>query len=322
MDEPIDWPPRRSAPRRRMRWAVFAIAVVLLISASTTLSYYVDALWFDSLGYSQVFWTTLNFQAAAFAGFALVTFATIYGAFLFFKPASLSNLTSGGTILINGQPVKLPMEPALRLIALVLALVISAITGAGLMEEWPTLALAWYGGSAAGQTVADPIFGRPLAFFLFTLPAWNLISGWVMTVAVIVCGIAVFFVVVGGGTKAINKLRGRTLDNSVPWRGLSCAVGVLLLIVAVRVWLGRFDRLFDDQTIFTGVGYTDAHVTLTGLTIVAGALVLGAVIAFINAVSAPKLRWLAAAVVPAAVAYLVVSLLGWYVTSFIVKPNE
>jgi len=132
----------------------------------------------------------------------------------------------------------------------------------------------------------------------------------------------VFFVVVGGGTKAINRLRGRSLDNSVPWRGLSCAVGVLLLVAAVRVWLGRFDRLFDDQTIFTGVGYTDAHVTLTGLTIVAGALVLGAVIAFINAVSAPKLRWLAAAVIPAAVTYLVVSLLGWYVTSFIVKPNE
>jgi uncharacterized membrane protein (UPF0182 family) len=307
-----------------MRFLLFALAVILLISASTTVSYYVDALWFSSLGYSQVFWTTLNLQAAAFGVFAVATFVAIYGAFLLFKPASLSSLTSGGTIIINGQPVKLPMEPALRLIALIAALVVAAITGAGMMEDWPTIALAWYGGGAAASAtnLADPIFGRPLTFYLFTLPAWDLISGWLTTLAVIVCGIAVFFVVVGGGTKAINRLRGRTLDNTVPWRGLSCAVGLLLLAVATRVWLGRFDRLFDDQTIFTGVGYTDAHVTLTGLTIVVGALVLGAVIAFVNAVSAPRLRWLIAAVVPAAVCYVVVSVLGWYVGSFIVKPNE
>src|SRR5580765_6552790 len=322
MADPIDWPPRRTSPRRRMRFAIFALAVVLLISASAALSYYVDALWFGSLGYSQVFWTTLNFQGAAFVAFALITFAAIYGAFLVFKPASLSNLTSGNTILINGQPVRLPMEPALRIIVLVVTAVISLITGAGMMEDWPTLALAWYGGSAAGQTATDPIFGRPLAFYLFTLPAWDLISGWILTLAVIACGIAVFFVIVGGGTKAINRLRGRTLDSEVPWRGLSCAVGVLLLAIAVRVWLGRFDRLFDDQTIFTGVGYTDAHITLTGLTVVAGALVLGALIAFVNAVSAPKLRWLAAALVPAAVSYVFVAILGWYVNSFIVKPNE
>src|SRR5262249_5340978 len=163
-----------------------------------------DALWFSSLGFSQVFWTTLNFQAAAFTVFAVVTFIAIYGAFLLFKPARLSSLTSGGTIIINGQPVQLPMEPALRLIALVAALIIPAMTGAGMMEEWPTFALAWYGGGAAASAanVADPIFGRPLTFYLFTLPAWDLISSWATTIAVIVCGIAVFFVVVGGGTKA------------------------------------------------------------------------------------------------------------------------
>jgi uncharacterized membrane protein (UPF0182 family) len=105
-------------------------------------------------------------------------------------------------------------------------------------------------------------------------------------------------------------------------RGFSCAVGLLLLAVAARVWLGRFDRLFADDTIFTGVGYTDAHVTLTGLTIVAGALVLGAAIAFVNAVAAPRLRWLAFAIAPAIVTYVGVSVLGWYVNSFIVKPNE
>ena len=38
--------------------------------------------------------------------------------------------------------------------------------------------------------MADPIFGRPLNFSLFALPAWALLSGWLMTLAVIACGIA------------------------------------------------------------------------------------------------------------------------------------
>ena len=71
-----------------------------------------------------------------------------------------------------------------------------------------------------------------------------------------------------------------------------------------------------------GVTYTDAHVTLTGMLVVCAALVLGAVIAAANAVSTPRARWLVAAVLPAAVCYLVLQIVGWYVNSFIVKPNE
>ncbi len=72
-------------------------------------------------------------------------------------------------------------------------------------------------------------------------------------------------------------------------------------ILAARVYLGRFDRLFEDHTIFAGVTYTDAHVTLTGLLIVSIALAAGGLAALLNAVSAPRVRWLIASVVPAAV---------------------
>src|SRR5262249_46488284 len=71
-----------------------------------------------------------------------------------------------------------------------------------------------------------------------------------------------------------------------------------------------------------GATYTDAHVGLTGALVIAGALVLGAVLSVLNAVAAPKLRWLAAAVVPAAICYVAVGVIGWYVSSFVVKPNE
>ena len=321
MADTLDWPPKRPTRRRRGRLVALVLVAALILSAGTTLSYYVDALWFSSLGYVDVFWKTLNLQAAVFISFAAATFLVLYGSFRALKPANLVDMTSGCTIIINGQPVSLPVEPVLRLIALGVSLVISVVTGFGMMSEWTTLALYWYGRNAAASAVVDPIFGRPLTFYLFTLPALDLVSGWLTTLAVIACGIAIFFLVIGGGTRALMGRRASS-GAGLAWRGLSCAAGALLFTLAARVYLGRFDRLFNDETIFTGVTYTDAHITLTGLTIVAVALAVGGLIAVVNAVSAPRVRWLISSVVPAAACYLVVAAVGWYVNSFIVKPNE
>ena len=63
MAETIDWPPPRR-PRRRGRLFILAVLAVVVLGGGTALSYYVDALWFGSLGYSDVFWRTLNIQAA------------------------------------------------------------------------------------------------------------------------------------------------------------------------------------------------------------------------------------------------------------------
>jgi uncharacterized membrane protein (UPF0182 family) len=52
------------------------------------------------------------------------------------------------------------------------------------------------------------------------------------------------------------------------------------------------------------------------------ALVVGAAMAGICAVSALRRRWLIASAVPAIACYVIVALVGWYVSSFIVKPNQ
>jgi uncharacterized protein len=317
MPESIDWP-RTQPPRHRRRFLlILAVLAGILFAARTTLSYYVDVLWFGSLGYGGVFWKTLSLQWGVFVAFAAATFLILYGSFLALKRAHLPDLPSGHTIFIGQQPVRLPVEPVLRLIALGVSLVIAAITGAGMMVEWPTLALFWY---APHSTAAvDPIFGKPLNFFLFTLPAWQLIANWLLTLAVITCALAVLFVFISGGASVLARRRSYV---TLPWRGFSITFAFLLLILATLAYLGRFERLFEDHTIFGGVSYTDAHVTLTGMLVVCVALVVGAVIAAVNAVSMQRGRWLVAALVPAAVCYFGVQIVGWYVSSFIVKPNE
>jgi uncharacterized membrane protein (UPF0182 family) len=318
MPETLEWPPRRR--RRRGRLFVLAAIAILVVAGGTALSYYVEALWFDSLGYVAVFWKTLNLQAQIFTGFFAVTLLVLYGSFLLLKPARLGEL-AGLPILINGQPIKLPVEPVLRLIAIAGSIFIAVVTGASMMAEWPLLAAYWNAPAATGAV--DPIFGKPVVFYLFTLPAWQLLSGWLLTLAVIVAAVAAFFTVVSGGTRMLARLRPGVTDSGLAvWRGLSIACAVVLLVFAVRVYLGRFDKLFDEHTVFSGVTYTDAHVTIGGLSIIAFALVLGAAMAVVNAVARPRLRWLVAAIIPAVAAYAGVAIVSWYVSNFIVKPNE
>src|SRR5713101_1976120 len=320
MPESIDWPsPHPPRHRRPVLLIIMAVLAGIVFGARTALSYYVDVLWFGSLGYGDVFWKTLSLQWGIFAAFTAATFLILYGSFLALKRAHLPDLPSGHTILIGGLLVKLPVEPVLRLIALGVSLAIAAATGASMMVEWPTLALFW-NAPRATSGVVDPIFGKSLTFFLLALPAWQLIAGWLITLAVIICILAAFFLLITGGSRVLTGRLSRYV--ALPWRGLSVTLAFLLLILAMRVYLGRFERLFDDHTIFGGVTYTDARVTLTGMLVVCAALVLGAAIAAANAARVPRGRWLVAAILPAAVCYVAVQGVAWYVSSFIVKPNE
>ncbi|HET6647363.1 MAG TPA: hypothetical protein VFH01_08555, partial [Pyrinomonadaceae bacterium] len=64
-DEVID-----VAPTRRTRWRKWALAafVLLFIVLSRSLSIYVSALWFGSLGYSSVYWYIFKLKTGLFVG--------------------------------------------------------------------------------------------------------------------------------------------------------------------------------------------------------------------------------------------------------------
>jgi uncharacterized membrane protein (UPF0182 family) len=316
----IEWP-QRTPPRRGRRYLwILVVLAALFFGGRTALSYYVDGLWFSSLGYGGVFWKTLSLEWAVCAAFGAATFLILYGLFLALKRASLGVMPRSHTILVGGQPLQLPIETLLRFVGPGASLVIAALTAAGMMAEWPTLALYWYAPRAAGGVV-DPIFGKPLSFYLFTLPAWQLINGWLLSVAVIGCGLAIFFMLMTGGSRALVERQ----DSYTPlqWRGFSITFALLLVLLAVRLYISRFEQLFEDHTIFGGVTYVEAHVTLTGMLLVCAALVVGAAIAGQNAMSVlPGGRRLVVAIAPAVVCYVAIQAVGWYVGNFIVKPNE
>ncbi len=317
MPETIDWPPP-SRPFRRLLPFALVLAGVLFFGGRA-LSYYVDALWFGSLGYEAVFRKMLGLQWGLFAVSALVTFALLYGAFLSLRKAHGDDLPGRRAIVVNGQPVSLNIEPLLRPLGLLVSGLVAFLTGSGVMSEWPAFARFLYAPHEAGG-VLDPVFGRSVNFYLLRLPALEMIADWLVTVAFLIVGMAVLFLVLTARTREPDA---RRLGYApARWRGLAIALAFLLLMIAARLYLSRFEQLMEDHTVFSGVTFVDAHVVLTGLLFTCFALVLGAGIALYSAFQNSSPRWLVGAVLPGIVCFFGVQVIAWFVSSFIVKPNE
>jgi uncharacterized membrane protein (UPF0182 family) len=137
----------------------------------------------------------------------------------------------------------------------VLALFVSAV----LSSAWLTFARFLNQPQVAGP--ADPIFGRPLNFYLFTLPVLEVASAWLLLVSV---AIAFAAVVVYG------------LGMSVRLRGMSLAGSLVLAAVALRLFLARYQLLLEDHSLFTGVQYVDDKVYAVAQLVTAITLLLAA----------------------------------------------
>jgi uncharacterized membrane protein (UPF0182 family) len=149
----------------------------------------VDALWFGSLGYVDVFRKTLSIRWAFFAASFAATFFILYGWFLALRRAYQPDLLSSGIIYIAKQPVKLRGERILRLIAVIVTLLVAAATAAAMSGGGMADVRALLVRAARNGGIVDPIFGRSLHFYLFPLPGWQLITGWPLTLAVTLVGL-------------------------------------------------------------------------------------------------------------------------------------
>jgi uncharacterized membrane protein (UPF0182 family) len=323
LPESFEWPshvsPRQHRRGRNLLILVAAVVAIILFSARTAVSYWVNLLWFRSLGYEGVFWKTQIMQWSVFAAFAALTFLILYGAFRALRHSHSADLPDTHTVFIAGRPLSFPVDRVLRYGAAIVSVIIALATGAAMAGQWSTLALYWYAPRGIGHSL-DPILHRPLDFYLFTLPAWHLVVGWLLTLAVLICVAAVLFILAAGGMRALDNHFGGGIV--VPWRGLSISGGCLLAVLAVNEYIGRFDLLFDHHTIFDGVNFTEANVTLLGMWFIAAALLIGAVVALVGGMVKPRGIWLVAAVLPAVGCYVIFGIAGWYTTNFVVNPNQ
>ena len=308
-------PPKRR--RRLLIWIVVA-AILLLVSFSRIVSVYVSALWFGSLGYSSVYWYVFKAKLALFAGFTILTALLLAATFLLFQRLFGANAFEQRTIILNNQPFQFSPAKFIRPLGWFISLLVGLIYGFQLKDHWRQFALYWH---QPATTFDDPIFGKPLGFYLFSLPLYDSLSSWLLGVTFVILCAAVAYSLLG--------LPQTVLKPSVRWsagqafRAVCCALALFLLVLSWRTYLSRFSFLWQDHATFSGVTYTEAHYTLPAMLIVSIALIVAAIISLVNAFWVRRVRLLLIALAIPVVVYVAgVVLIPSYVQSFMVKPNE
>src|ERR1039458_6885914 len=122
MPETIDWPMRGKRPSPRLAiYLLLAIVILMFIGGRTAVSYWVDLLWFGSLGYASVFWKSFGLEWGTLAVFAALTFGLLLAAFFALRHSHAADLPDTHTIFFGGRPIALPIKKFLRSIAVVAA---------------------------------------------------------------------------------------------------------------------------------------------------------------------------------------------------------
>src|SRR5438270_5731013 len=315
----IDVTPKKPR-RRRWKWLILVAIVVLFFGASRSVSIYLSAAWFGSLGYASIFWFIFRAKIEIFLVFLILTTAILRSAFWLIERAFSSFSFERRTVFINQQPVNFSPARVLRPLAWVVSIVAGLIFAFGMRESWRSFGLYFH---QVATNQSDPIFNKPVGFYLFTLPIYDAVSSWLLTLSFIILVAAIVYSALAmtqqGLSTSGDSAKARRISLATASVPLACWLGIL----AWRFILSRYPYLWEDHQTFSGVTYVEANHLLPAFVWVAVALLLAALICLINGFAVRKFRLLIAALAIPLVVYLIGAIIiPAYVTSFIVKPNE
>ena len=208
----------------------------------------------------------------------------------------------------------------LRPLAWVVAVIAGLVFGFGMRESWRSFALYFH---QAPTNQTDPIFGKPIGFYLFTLPVYDAISSWVLALAFIAMVAAIIYAALAMTQQELSASGDSVKARRTSFATVSIPLAGWLIVFGWRFVLARYPYLWEDHQTFSGATYVEAIHLLPAYIWVAVALVIAALICLVNGFALRKFRVLIVALaIPIAVYVVGVVIIPAYVTSFVVKPNE
>ncbi len=256
--------------RMRSRLILFGIAAIViaaLIILGTVDQFFVDFLWFSSLGYRDVFKRIVAAQVSIFTVVWLVAFAAIAVNALIALGLSQErerlhvvrrhdemteiNLPE----LIRAFSERIPW----RLLALVIAAVLAILPAQGEAAGWATYLKAFY---ATPFHVSDHAFGRDVGFYVFTLPLLGDLRDLFLLVLFLASAMAagIYWI---RGTLDFRESPPRISPGAAAH--LSVLVGIFFLQRAMSYWISRYDLLLHTNGVVFGLRYVDHVLWQPGL---------------------------------------------------------
>ncbi len=289
----------------RLLWWML-IPFLVLILFNTVLGFYTDWLWYDSLKLTSVFFTRIGASLGLFAAGALAFWLVFVFNVLLVRRLNPQGLAD--TPVIEAiQAIGVRLTPVVLLVGAFFAF----FMGTGASSAWEEL-LLYFNQQPFGMS--DPIFDRDVSFFLFTLPIWQFLRGWLMTMLVI-------------------TLIATGLASGIGWRGwgapaavrahLSVLGALILLLIAWQYRLDALELVYSRRGAVFGAGYTDVNAQLPAYTILVFVTIIAAVLLLVNVFLQQAWR----AIVVVLVGWIAISALAGniypnLVQRFQVNPNE
>jgi hypothetical protein len=186
------------------------------------------------------------------------------------------------------------------------------------MAAWDVALRAVYG---VPFGIADPVFGRDVGFYIFTLPALSAGFGFLVTLTVLSLLLVIPVYALRG-----DLVPGPRRVQVEPSAGVHVAVllAVFFALMALELWLVDIPGLLYSTTgPLIGASYTDMHARLPAMRVSAVVAAIAAVVVIVGAVRGRLAQYGVGAVA----AYAIVGVIGRWLfplamQNFIVAPTE
>ncbi|MCH7705908.1 MAG: UPF0182 family protein [Chloroflexi bacterium] len=313
-----DWGGSLVLPPNTGMWVRITLVAVgliaLLVVANILRAIYTDWLWFDNLGFLDVFLTALRTRVWLFLVGAILFGVMVSTSF------ALARRHARGESILPLPPETIQWLDRFLLLSMVLgAILLSVIFGVAAANRWD-LVLRLLNSASFGTT--DPVFAKDIGFFVFTLPVLELLRGWFLgaVIVLLIATAAVYFI--------HYSIRGVRFQLT-PWmRGHLAVLGALVFLgLAADHFIDRYNLLFSPSGAVFGATYADVNARmlallfLTAIAAASGVLLLVTLLPTLQGARGNRLimgavgLWVVAAVG-------VGNLYPSFVQRFTVEPNE
>ncbi|MBW4055234.1 MAG: UPF0182 family protein [Proteobacteria bacterium] len=295
---------------------VLILLALVLPFISYLLDFYVDWLFFIETGYSSVFTTTLYAKTGVGLFFGAFLFVALMVNLLY---ANRAHFPYAGIFIVGGGNFRVQRDEMIRLVkplAVLISMVLAFFAGNWGAVQWEEVLLFM---NRVDVGTVDPVIGKDIGFYLFSLPFWESLQGFVGFVLLATAVLTGAVYLVRGGI--VLTERGATIDVKVR-RHLAVLLGIFACVIAAGFYLDSFRLLLPGNGAFYGAGYTDVNSrlltyrVLTFLTPLAGCML---------AVAIWKGTWRRAVLPPGVIVVLYIIGIVVYpglLQKFKVAPNE
>lgn len=289
--------------------------MIVAMSIPSMVSLLVDWYWYQAVQFESVFVARLSTKLLL--GLTVGVFS---GAFFYINLwyAQRGVVPEPMLVSLNPQAPKTDISKAMKRMTLPISLVMAFLVGLSASNAWLTL-LRYYHRTEFGIT--DPVYGRDIGYYIFTLPA---VSGFVgIVVALALISLFMTLPIYAMRKDILIVKNGVTIEPSAGTH-IALLIATMFVATAANIWFVRLPALLYSETgpLF-GASFTDLSIRGPALRVSAGIAITGALLVLFGAKKGKLARFTFIALA----LYVVGSgagtaLLPAAVQKFVVVPNE